>query len=443
LLKETASVLHAVVHQQRSLAELLPALTPELRPGVQALAFHTLRHWGAASSLRERLVPKRPPAAVQALLDVALALLWPGEEAPAYDTHTLVNEAVSAARQIAPAQAGLVNAVLRRFDREKENLVSEVIAHSNLARDQHPPWWRAQLEADWPGRASALLAQAQRHPPMTLRVNAVRCDAPGYLRRLAEAGIGARVPAGALTLASHALHLIQPVPVQRLPGFGQGDVSVQDLHAQFAAPLLLNALAAGGACAQPRILDACAAPGGKTAHLLEAHAGAQVLALDSDAGRLERVDETLARLGLSERARTRCANAAQPSSWWDGECFDAILLDAPCSASGIVRRHPDIRWLRRPTDIPALAQVQLGLLLALWPLLKPGGVLLYATCSVFKSEGQAVIDAFLQRPQAATARIVRGAPGHLLPGADNPSAVGPATDGDGFFYALLRRAPDG
>lgn len=436
-------VVHAVVHQQRSLADLLPALTPELRPGVQALSFHTLRHWGAASSLRERLVPRRPPAAVQALLDVALALLWPGNQAPPYDTHTLVNEAVSAARQIAPAQAGLVNAVLRRFDREKEELVSEVIAHSSLARDQHPPWWRAQLEMDWPGQAGAVLAQAQRHPPMTLRVNAVRDDAPGYLRRLAEAGIEAHLPAGGRTLASHALQLTQPVPVQRLPGFAQGDVSVQDLHAQFAAPLLLKALAASGACAHPRILDACAAPGGKTAHLLEAHAGAQVLALDSDAARLARVDETLARLGLSARARTRRADATQPSSWWDGECFDAILLDAPCSASGIVRRHPDIRWLRRPTDIPALAQGQLALLSALWPLLKPAGVLLYATCSVFKSEGQAVIDAFLQRPQAATAQILTGAPGHLLPGADNLDADGSVTDGDGFFFALLRRAPDG
>jgi len=221
------------------------------------------------------------------------------------------------------------------------------------------------------------------------------------------------------------------VPVQRLPGFEQGDVSVQDAAAQIAAPLLVYA---SGQALPPgaRVLDACAAPGGKTAHLLEL-ADLDVTALDADPARLARVTDTLSRLGL--QARTLAADARQPASWWDGRPFDAILLDAPCSASGIVRRHPDVRWLRRESDIAALARTQDAILGALWPLLKPGGHLLYCTCSVFKMEGQERIDAFLQRTPDARALP---SPGHLLPVVEY---LDPARHnrGDGFFYALLSK----
>jgi 16S rRNA (cytosine967-C5)-methyltransferase len=252
--------------------------------------------------------------------------------------------------------------------------------------------------------------------------------------------------------------LAEPCPVADLPGFDAGDVSVQDAAAQLAAPLLIGAGLSAGA----RVLDACAAPGGKTAHLLEL-AGLDLLALDHDALRLARVRDTLARLGL--QARVQAADAADPGAWWDGEPFDAILLDAPCTASGIVRRHPDIRWLRRAGDVASLARQQARLLDALWPLLRPGGRLLYATCSVFRAEGEAQIDAFLQRAAEHGARLDPASPGHLLPLADNPRQGPPASSGgvppagapgepgsadgwpdlaaagpDGFYYALLHKS---
>jgi 16S rRNA (cytosine967-C5)-methyltransferase len=238
--------------------------------------------------------------------------------------------------------------------------------------------------------------------------------------------------------------LAQPCPVQQLPGFADGDVSVQDASAQRAAPLLLGPASAPGVAPQPlrpgaRVLDACAAPGGKTAHLLEL-ADLDLLALDNDASRLARVRETLERLRL--RATTVVADARQPATWWDGQPFDAILLDAPCSASGVVRRHPDARWLRRPEDVTHLARAQDALLQALWPLLAPGGRLLYVTCSVFKAEGQDRIDAFLQRLPPGQAALDGASPGHLGPVTHN-TALGPpgrpSTAGDGFYYALIHK----
>jgi 16S rRNA (cytosine967-C5)-methyltransferase len=286
-----------------------------------------------------------------------------------------------------------------------------------------------------------LLAVNQTQAPMVLRVNARQTDALHYAAELEAAGLGP-----AELLGRHALRLPRAVPVGALPGFASGRVSVQDLSAQLAATLLL-----GEPCADcrslldapevtlpvgARVLDACAAPGGKTAHLLEL-AELDLLALDADAHRLTRVADTLVRLGL--RAELKAADARDTAAWWDGRPFDAILLDAPCTASGIVRRHPDARWLRRPGDVAELARTQAGLLEALWPLLRPGGRLVYATCSVFRAEGQAQIDAFSQRTKGVNSRA---APGHLLPLADNQARFGGLADGcgDGFFYSRLDKA---
>ena len=427
LLGHAADAVQAV-RAGRSLTDALADVPAVARPGTQALAFHTLRWLGSAQAVRASLVPKAPPAGLDALLLVALALLWPTGEPPPYAEHTLVDQAAAAARARAKASVGFVNAVLRRFLRERDALV-EAVRRDPVARFNHPRWWIERVQHDWPACWEALLEADNRHPPMTLRVNARRGSVPAYVERLAAAGLTGRA------LDAQAVVLERPCPVTRLPGFADGEVSVQDAAAQRAAPLLLGAGLPAGA----RVLDACAAPGGKTAHLLEL-AELRLLAIDSDAARLVRVEEALARLGL--RAQTRAADAAEPSAWWDGRPFDAILLDAPCSASGVVRRHPDVRWLRRAGDIDTLARTQARLLDALWPLLRPGGRLLYCTCSVFPAEGQAQIDAFLQRQPGAIVPAHPPSPGHLLPLPDNrteppPGAVGEAPDG--FFYSLIEK----
>ena len=425
LLGHTADAIEAV-RAGRSLTEALAHCPTEVRPGVQALSFHVLRRLGQAQAARAWLAPKAPPKAIDALLLSALALLWPDGDAP-YPDHTLVDHAVTAARQRLAASAAFVNAVLRRFVREQATVL-DAVQRTLPGRYNHPDWWVQRLQADWPDHWQALLAANDRRPPMTLRVNTRRGSVAAYLARLSEAGVPGRA------VGAQGVVLDTPCPVGRLPGFADGDASVQDAAAQRAASLLLTgaALPAGA-----RVLDACAAPGGKTAHLLEL-ADLDVLALDHDATRLSRVDETLQRLHL--RATTQAGDASRPDTWWDGRPFDAILLDAPCTASGIVRRHPDVRWLRRASDVPTLAALQAKLLDALWPLLKPGGRMLYCTCSVFKAEGQAQIDAFLQRQADARLLAAPASPGHLLPLPDNPSAAagpGPASTGDGFFYALL------
>ena len=433
LLEQTADAVQAVLGG-RSLTDVLAACPGALRPGTQALSFLVLRRLGAAQALRAILAPRTPPPAVEALLLSALALLWP-DPAPPYADHTLVDQAVDAVRRRAPPSASFVNAVLRRFLRERDALVAAALKQP-VARFNHPQWWIDRLKADWPAQWQGVLAAAQARPPMCLRVNARQSTGAQYLARLEAAGLPGRL------VDPQAIVLDAPVPVDRLPGFADGAVSVQDLAAQRAGHLL----AAVGLPPGARVLDACAAPGGKTAHLLEL-ADLDVLALDADPQRLARVDATLARLRLP--GRTRAGDARRPADWWDGQPFDAILLDAPCSASGIVRRHPDIRWLRRPEDIAALAKIQGELLEALWPTLKPGGWLLYATCSVFRTEGEHQIDAFLQRRGTSGAHLDDRSPGHLLPlpdnGSDGASPPGTGTDAaspvvsDGFYYALLRK----
>ncbi len=427
LLSHTADAVQAVRSGQ-SLGDALARCPLEARPGTQALSFRVLRGLGGALAVRALLAPKPPAAPVDALLLSALALLWPSADAP-YADHTLVDQAVTAARQRNAPSASFVNAVLRRFLRERQSLVGAA-EQDPAAAFNHPAWWIKRLRRDWPNQWQDILRANNQRGPMTLRVNARHGSAEGYLQRLLAVGMAAQV------VGPHGVMLSAPCPVSELPGFADGDVSVQDAAAQMAAPLLIGAGLRRGA----NVLDACAAPGGKTAHLLEL-AELNVTALDSDASRLLRVNESLARLKLG--AKVTAGDAGDPRAWWNAVPFDAILLDAPCSASGIVRRHPDVRWLRRPEDIAALAAIQARLLDSLWPLLKVGGRLLYCSCSVFRAEGQDQIDAFLQRQADASLAISPASPGHLLPVPDNESdASGNVLEPsrDGFFYALLQKS---
>ncbi|MEY3992757.1 MAG: Ribosomal small subunit methyltransferase [Pseudomonadota bacterium] len=425
-LQQVARMTHAVMGGQ-SLTALLETVPANLRPGVQALSFHALRHWGAARAVRVLLAAKAPSAAVDALLCSALSLLLDTER-PLYPEHTVVSQTVEAARREHKwqRQAGFINACLRRFVRERDDLMAE-IAVNPVASWNHPQWWIDQIQADHPEHMATLLNMAQHAPPMTLRVNLNTSDVSTTLARLRVQGLNGR------TVGVCGIELDRPVPVSQLPGFAQGEVSVQDAAAQIAAPLLL-----GERTHEPlRVLDACAAPGGKTGHLLEWAPQAQVLALDVDAQRAQKIEQNLQRLQV--HAQVRAADAAEPASWWDGQLFDAIMLDAPCSASGIVRRHPDVRWLRRASDIPKLAALQAKLLDVLWPLLKPGGRMVYCTCSVFKAEGQDNVQAFLKRNTQA---VLLPSPGHLIPGqAPQGLPVGDNQLGehDGFYYALLQK----
>lgn len=415
-LQAVSQVLHAVRNGHSGTAAL-NAVATQSRAGVQALSFQVLRSLGRAISLRTLLAPRTPAPLVDALLCTALALLWRSEDAP-YDAHTLVNQTVECAKRM-PAikpQAAFINACLRRFLRESPALLAQSDIDP-VARWNHPAWWIEQVRADWPDKWQTILAAADQHPPMVLRVNARRGAPAQYLTKLQEAGISGKL------LGQFGVVLESACSVQQLPGFAEGWVSVQDSAAQLAAPLLLAGLPTG----EPlRVLDACAAPGGKTAHLLEL-SNALVTALDVDPARCVRIHETLARLGL--HAEVIAADAADAPSWYKGRPFDAILLDAPCSASGIVRRHPDIRWLRRKTDIAQLAAVQARLMVRLWPLLKTGGHLLYCTCSVFREEGEQQVRAFLA---SNTQAALLPSPGHLI--ADNS-----LHDHDGFYYALLKK----
>jgi 16S rRNA (cytosine967-C5)-methyltransferase len=416
------------VRAGRSLTAQLEAVPAALRPGTQALSFQALRQLGRATALRAQLAKKPPPAAADALLCTVLALAWDEASAP-YPVHTLVNQAVEAARRQrqTQGQAPFINACLRRFLREREALVA-LTQEQVTARWNHPAWWVERLQTDHPDHWMDLLTQAQTPAPMTLRVNRRITSVAEVQAELAVLGVSS-TPVGASGLQLH-----KALPVQQLPGFMQGHVSVQDAAAQVAAPLLMQGLDP----LQPwRVLDACAAPGGKTGHLLEICPNAQVLALDVDAHRCQRIHQNLERLKVS--AQVRAADAAQPALWWDGQLFDAILLDAPCTASGIVRRHPDVRWLRRPEDSAQLAKTQSQLLKVLWPLLKPGGRLLYCTCSLFKAEGDAVVDSFLQRNTDA---LICPSPRHLVPGVTPvglPVGDNALGEHDGFYYALLEK----
>ena len=425
-LQAVAAVLQSVRSGVSGTAALA-AVQSELRPGVQALTFHVLRSLGRAEAIRQQLASRSPPPPADALLCTALALAWHEADAP-YEAFTLVNQAVEAAKRSVATQpqASFINACLRRFLRERDNLVANT-EKNPVAVWNHPKWWISRLQKEWPTRWQAILAANNRHAPMSLRVNVRRTSVLSYLQTLQEAGINATA------VGNWGVSLAQPSPVLALPGFADGVVSVQDAAAQLAAPLLMTGLSS----AVPlRVLDACAAPGGKTAHLLELM-DCEVTALDVDPVRCEKIHQTLQRLGL--QAKVLAADAGQPDRWWDGQLFDAILLDAPCSASGIVRRHPDVRWLRRESDIAQLGAVQARLLKALWTLLKPGGRLLYCTCSVFRAEGEEQIQSFLKHNTQAA---LLPSPGHLTPISDANGSASPdnlISDHDGFYYALLEK----
>ena len=425
------------VEQGRSLTDVLAKTPARLRPGVQALAFHALRHWGEAGVLIGLLAERPPEGAARALLGLALTLLLPQAVGGnvSYAAHTVVDQSVQALAQLKlpSGLAGFVNACLRRYLREQDELLLKA-GEDLQARWNHPFWWVQRVRRDHPQHWQAILAANNRPAPMVLRVNRRRVGRDDYLQTLRAQGLLAE-PVGRDGIA-----LAQAVAVDRLPGWEQGHCSVQDLAAQLAAPLLLDGadLPAGA-----RVLDACAAPGGKTAHLLEC-AELDLLALDVDPQRCECIRDNLQRLGL--KAELRAADAADTVRWWDGRAFDAISLDAPCTASGIVRRHPDVRWLRRPGDIAQLAAQQLRLLEALWPTLGAGGRLLYCTCSVFKAEGEQQVRDFLQRHPDAQ---LLPSPGHLMPGEPAEAWLGGSVGSDnlvgmdGFFYALLLKRPAG
>ena len=432
-LLQSASQVAQAVQNGRSMTAALEAVPKDLRPGVQALSFQSMRWWGRAVALRKCLARKVPPAQADALLCTALALSWQDELAP-YPVHTLVNQAVEAARRHKDmrAQAPFINACLRRFLREREALLLQTHADVS-AQWNHPVWWVKRLQSDHPEQWQEILKAAQSAAPMTLRVNTQHHSVAAYLRALDAHGIEARA------VGEAGVQLSKAVPVQSLPGFFEGHVSVQDAAAQLAAPLLLKGLLKGLQKANQslRLLDACAAPGGKTGHLLESEPQATVFALDIDPVRCERIQQNLDRLKV--HAQIIAADAACINDWWDGQSFDGILLDAPCTASGIGRRHPDVRWLRRESDVAQLAAIQAKLLKALWPLVKPGGRLLYCTCSVFKAEGETQIQTFVQHNTDA---LILPSPGHLTPSSATSEAslrdngIG---EHDGFYYALLEK----
>jgi len=406
------------------------ALAPyELHPqrrAIRAVALGTLRWWSRCEGMVAPLLTRAPQQTaplLRALLSVAVHQLQHSRNPP----ESTVSAAVNAARLAGLAHAAaLVNAVLRRFLRERDALVAAVDAEP-AARYAHPQWLVDALRAAWPDCWEALLEANNAHPPLTLRIDLTRITREEYLQRLQEAGLEAQ-PVDWLPTA---VIINRPVAVEKLPLFREGLVSVQDASAQLAARLLAP-------MENERVLDACAAPGGKSGALLEFAPGVRLTALDSDARRMQLVADNLQRIGRS--AGLVVADLGAEPGWWDGVPFDAILLDAPCSATGVIRRHPEIKWLRRASDIDSLAAQQLRLLERCWSMLRPGGRLVYATCSVLPAENAAVLASFLAShadarettPDSGTAPLRHCGPGsQILP-------LGEAA-GDGFYYACLQR----
>jgi 16S rRNA (cytosine967-C5)-methyltransferase len=419
-----ANVIQQVLTDGRNLNQVLDeslrrksVWTPAQRAALQDLSYGTLRFYGQLHAVLGLLLHK--PLSDARLLYLMLVALYQLQYSKAAH-HAVVDHAVRAAQMLNPRASGLINASLRHFLRKQASLLKQAARYAE-GQHNHPQWWVNELQKQYGERSIAILEAGNQRPPMTLRVNLRRGTAAQYLALLSQQD-GERQSLSAHLIEPDALQLAKPVPVDRLPGFFDGLVSVQDAGAQYAAYLL-------DVHDGMRVLDACAAPGGKTAHILEC-AKVEMVALDKDEQRLQRVEENLQRLGLS--ARLMVGDAAQTSSWWDGRLFERILADVPCSASGVVRRHPDIKWLRRGSDIAGFATQQLTILQALWHLLAQDGKLLYATCSVFCQENEQVITAFLaQQPDAQRlpVELPENSKGQLLPDDRH----------DGFFYALLHK----
>ena len=427
-----ANALAVVMAGKASLGSSLPAQLAKVPARDQALArelaFGTARWFPRLQGLANALLQKPLKAAdrdLEALLLVGIyQLLY--TRIPA---HAAIGETVSAAVSLKKTWAkGMLNAVLRRVQRESAERLVE-LEHDPVIRVAHPRWLQKRLKADWPEHWEAICAANNQHPPLTLRVNRLQGDRTAYLERLHAAGIEAT----ACAFSADGITLAEPRDVHQLPGFLEGAVSVQDEAAQLAMPLL--ELKPG-----QRVLDACCAPGGKTCHILEQEPALQELvALDLEPGRLARVQENLQRLHLT--ATLKAADARALDSWWDGQPFQRILLDAPCSATGVIRRHPDIKLTRQPDDISALAALQGELLDQLWQTLDVGGILVYATCSVLPQENAQVIEAFLQRQSGARQLPISGAYGleqqygrQLLPQNGGH---------DGFYLAKLVKLDKG
>jgi len=424
-----AQIIAAILQDEGSLSSLLPVYLSKVderdRGLLQQLCYGTLRFYPRLNAYLKLLLAKPFKAKdldIEAILACSLYQLLETRVPP----HAAVNEAVATTIALKKSWAkGLVNAVLRRFLRE-QNALSEKLAGNDVFRTAHPAWLLALLEEAYRDQLDNIIAANNQQPPMVLRANRRHISRDDYCARLESVGIIAHPT----PFSPDGLLLEQPCDVLALPGFSEGDVSVQDEAAQLAAPLL-------NATPGQRILDACCAPGGKTGHLLELLDGCgDVLALDMAPQRLQRVEENLERLGL--QAELIAADAQATADWWDGRPFDRILLDAPCSASGVIRRHPDVKLLRKPADIAKLASLQLTLLQALWPLLADDGMLLYATCSVLPQENDQVIENFVRTTPDVTVEAV-------------PTSAGMATSmgrqllpqlqgHDGFYFALLKKA---
>lgn len=421
---ERLQALHIIItllQDNTSLSHLMP-LTAQLSPLSKEICFGVCRHYFRLAALADKLLSKRPKA-IEVWASLLIGL---------YQLHYLripdyavVQETVALLEQIKkPWAKGLVNAVLRTYCRKQETLLADLQNNSSFLYG-HPEWFIERIKAAWPNDWQAILQANDTHPPMSLRVNNKGTSSEEYLARLRQADIDARP----LNYAPFGIVLNEPCDVHDLPGFAAGDLSVQDEAAQLAVTLL--ALKPG-----LRILDACAAPGGKTCHILETEpALSACVALDIDNKRLSRVQENLNRLNL--QATLIKGDGLQPQTWWDGLLFDRILLDAPCSATGVIRRHPDIKLLRTAEDITAVTQLQHDLLLALWPLLAPNGIMVYATCSVMPEENEQQIARFIaSQPNCeflTQAQPWGHATGHgwqILPGENNM---------DGFFYSVVKK----
>lgn len=422
-----AKIIHQVLQHKQSLSTLLQPALAELpenqRSLCQHLCYGVLRWQHQLDFLSKQLLRKPLKAKDGDITALILCGLYQLQHMRVAE-HAAISETVNACKTLGKNWAtGLVNACLRNYQRNEAELQAKI--ESTLsAQTAHPDWLIQAYQQDWPEQWQAILEANNQQPPMMLRVNQQKTDRESYLERLAEA----EVSATALPNCDQGILLNSPCDVARLPGFAEGHASVQDGAAQLVANLL---------DIQPkqRILDACAAPGGKTCHILETQPENEVLALDIAPNRLERILENTNRLNLT--VHCLAADATDPDSWWDGKLFDRILVDAPCSGSGVIRRHPDIKHLRRPDDIPALAEQQKLLLEALWPLVAPNGLLVYTTCSALKQENEDQISAFLQQHPEAQLQLATNPPAtacdigyQRLPGDD---------DLDGFYYACLRR----